>query len=664
MRFACDRCKTRYSIADERVRGKILKIRCKTCANVITVKEGMELPAELADPSPAPSGRDWPGNGAAERGERASRSTTMAPQSTVGSGGAAPLTPAPKPAPAPALGAAFASAMAAPPAPPQLEDEWYVSRDGDQQGPFSLHNAQAWVSQQPYEAELYCWCEGFDDWLPVDRIAHFRGLRARPLPAAPPPSSPAAAPSPARPISGPLPALSRSPTRPNPTVPAAASGAGAGMAAVAAPAAEEQPQFAATMAALAGEPAATPAPGRGAAGWPTAATTATGGAPPMPGMPASAPLGSGNGRASAFDAGDLGNQGFSLDAGPSGRRAVGSSSPIPIGTSASASASAASASSSASLPAAGDDEMEFGEVSRVVRIADIGKTVRPQARAVSTPGVRRTGAHEVLPPELAAGLPGFRPPPASPRPGSIPPASGLLPALGAPEARAEVPLVIPAAQRRNHALLLGLVAAGLVGVGVGAMVLLQSDAPTDSGMLSLGGGNVSDMTIRPDDPRRSGGGPGPGSAGSASEPSGSAAKPSGTGGTGGTPAIRRPGGGAIAANPGAGVGTQPGGKTEVDPPSGAVTPLSGSDVEEMSQRNSSGLQRCYEAALKKDIFLEVKSIKVTISIDANGTVSKVDMSSHSDHALGICMTSRIRGWRFRANTRGLDAKFTVAFGRT
>ena len=41
VKFLCDRCKTRYSIGDERVRGKILKIRCKNCNNVITVREGM-----------------------------------------------------------------------------------------------------------------------------------------------------------------------------------------------------------------------------------------------------------------------------------------------------------------------------------------------------------------------------------------------------------------------------------------------------------------------------------------------------------------------------------------------------------------------------------------------------------------------------------------------
>src|SRR5262249_1459474 len=39
MKFLCDRCKTKYSIADEKVRRKILKIRCKNCANIITVRD-------------------------------------------------------------------------------------------------------------------------------------------------------------------------------------------------------------------------------------------------------------------------------------------------------------------------------------------------------------------------------------------------------------------------------------------------------------------------------------------------------------------------------------------------------------------------------------------------------------------------------------------------
>ncbi|HVV52959.1 MAG TPA: zinc-ribbon domain-containing protein, partial [Polyangia bacterium] len=39
MKFVCDRCQTKYSIADEKVRGKILKVRCKSCSNIITVRD-------------------------------------------------------------------------------------------------------------------------------------------------------------------------------------------------------------------------------------------------------------------------------------------------------------------------------------------------------------------------------------------------------------------------------------------------------------------------------------------------------------------------------------------------------------------------------------------------------------------------------------------------
>lgn len=694
MRFACDRCKTRYLIADERVRGKILKIRCKTCANVITVKEGMEAPAEEHAAAAGGSGASgagevlpaapaaaaavaaqpsWP-----ER-DRAFRPTTAAPQSIVGNGGVAPLTPAPKPA----LASAFASAMAEPQAPPQLEDEWYVSRDGEQQGPFGLHNAQAWVSQQPYEAELYCWCEGFDDWLPVDRIAHFRGLRSRPLPAA------AASAAARAPLSGPLPALGRTPTRPTgasaasgsglATVPVAAPGGIGGRAALAAeaaaasavapaaapaPPADDKPQFAATMAALAGEaalPAATPPPGmRGSAvspalpGWPGNA-----GGPGTPGVANG--FGHAPGRG-GFDAGDLGPQGFGADTGLSGRRTNGATAPPGNGAAGAApgvaaAAAAPAASASASMPGVSsfDDELEFGEVSRVVRIADIGKVVRPPGRGATAPSVRRTGANEMLP------APGSL--------GSPPPSVGLgipqpvTPAAGGElssriEPRIDVPLAVPAAQRRNHALLLGLVAVGLIGAGVAALFLLQSSGPEDPSMLSLSGRDVSDLTIRPDDPRRGSSGTGSAATTPPEAGSGGPARPPGGG-------IKRPGtsgSGAITANPNPGTGS--GGKVETTPVTGPATPLGGDEVEEMSQRNSSGLQRCYEQALKKDIFLEVKSIKVTISIDTTGIVSSVAMSSHADHALGQCMIARIRNWRFRANSRGLDAKFTVAFGRT
>ena len=55
MNVTCDKCNKRYSIADDKVRGKSVKIRCKQCQNLISVQgpapaaasAGVELGAEL-----------------------------------------------------------------------------------------------------------------------------------------------------------------------------------------------------------------------------------------------------------------------------------------------------------------------------------------------------------------------------------------------------------------------------------------------------------------------------------------------------------------------------------------------------------------------------------------------------------------------------------------
>ena len=51
MKFVCDRCQTRYSIADERIRERILRIRCKTCNSVITVQAGAVVPGPQDSPT-------------------------------------------------------------------------------------------------------------------------------------------------------------------------------------------------------------------------------------------------------------------------------------------------------------------------------------------------------------------------------------------------------------------------------------------------------------------------------------------------------------------------------------------------------------------------------------------------------------------------------------
>src|SRR6185503_9922798 len=38
MKIACENCGTKYSIDDEKLKGKVYKIRCKKCSNVIVAK--------------------------------------------------------------------------------------------------------------------------------------------------------------------------------------------------------------------------------------------------------------------------------------------------------------------------------------------------------------------------------------------------------------------------------------------------------------------------------------------------------------------------------------------------------------------------------------------------------------------------------------------------
>ena len=42
MKFICENCKAKYTIADEKVRGKVLKIRCRGCGEIIAVRGSSE----------------------------------------------------------------------------------------------------------------------------------------------------------------------------------------------------------------------------------------------------------------------------------------------------------------------------------------------------------------------------------------------------------------------------------------------------------------------------------------------------------------------------------------------------------------------------------------------------------------------------------------------
>src|SRR6201999_1853061 len=60
MKIVCGSCQAKYSIADEKVAGKVFKIRCKRCGEVIVVRGDQE-----AAPEPAAGNGHAPANDAA-----------------------------------------------------------------------------------------------------------------------------------------------------------------------------------------------------------------------------------------------------------------------------------------------------------------------------------------------------------------------------------------------------------------------------------------------------------------------------------------------------------------------------------------------------------------------------------------------------------------------
>ena len=697
MKFLCDRCKTRYSIGDDRVRGKILKIRCKNCANVITVREGM-----VADPDgsvPAPAGSEPPARSKkattmapAALDERADRAAARPPPAAGAEQGGAKL-PASAPGdraagargpvggaandaaaardkvkdragagqakrgghaepdevaraspaagkrvatpgagrgePVNALNAAFASAMAKP--PPALEEEWYVSIDGDQAGPFSLGDAQRWVAQKPFDAELHCWSEGFDDWLPVDKVSHFRGLRKRPPPAVAPP---------------PLPRV-----------------AGAPRAGAAAPPADDEPKplFAATMAALerAAPPASSPglklpqaaasvratpplgtaipargnAPGRPVNGAPASPAQAR----PGDARPGAAPAGAAPARPAGdlFGSGDAADSKTEIEAQAFSPPAEPRRGPLATGRVAEPRADSPGSSEGAPTtrpPAAaaadfeGDGELHIGEVSRVVKLADIA---RP--RGADRPAVgRRTGA-------VPAAVTGFTgPTPVLRATGAVPSMAGA-PTDGAPPAPADPSTAFPPAARSHHRGLIALLGvAGVMVLGVVAAVILfvtRSDDSTGSRL-----GPVRDIdTSRPEDPITH----------RPIEPGATAPAPQNVPRSVPHPRVAPP--------------ISTGSARDLEPPVGST--LSGEEIEEVAHKHEDATRRCYMRAQRgaNSILVgDVKKIDVTLTIDRDGNVDNVKLSDHASDSLGSCLNGFIKAWKFRPSAGGLY-RITLVF---
>lgn len=151
MKFSCERCQTRYSIGDEKVRGKVLKIRCKTCGNIVVVRESTGT-----------------GQAQAEQAIAAASST---------GGGVTSLAPPQS-----------ASAAGAPRAPAGRPDvDWYVAIKGKQHGPAKRDEVARLFREGKISDRSYLWHEGMAAWTRLREVPQFASL-LQPTGAEAPPS--------------------------------------------------------------------------------------------------------------------------------------------------------------------------------------------------------------------------------------------------------------------------------------------------------------------------------------------------------------------------------------------------------------------------------------------------------------------------------------------
>ncbi len=166
MKFLCGSCRTKYQISGEKVRGKILTIRCKKCGAKILVRESLARET-AAGTAVAPVAKDE----RIQAEANARRKSASVSQARVG--GSAALASAFDVA----MGGGSAEADDMPtsiaPVPANLENagvEWYIAIDGEQHGPYAFAEVVRKVVGREAHGRHYVWHDGMDNWTRIREV--------------------------------------------------------------------------------------------------------------------------------------------------------------------------------------------------------------------------------------------------------------------------------------------------------------------------------------------------------------------------------------------------------------------------------------------------------------------------------------------------------------
>jgi predicted Zn finger-like uncharacterized protein len=143
MRFVCEQCQTRYTIPDEKARGRALKVRCKKCNGVIVIRPEVaaaEPAAVLEEDATAIASPE-----AVRKLQESLRASPTAPDAV--------------------------ESEAEPPAQTDsAEVEWYVIVNGVQQGPMDQKALVAQIGSGLLKNRHYVWSEQLPEWKRLEDV--------------------------------------------------------------------------------------------------------------------------------------------------------------------------------------------------------------------------------------------------------------------------------------------------------------------------------------------------------------------------------------------------------------------------------------------------------------------------------------------------------------
>jgi predicted Zn finger-like uncharacterized protein len=193
VKFLCDQCKAKYQIADDKVAGKTVRMKCRKCGHLIEVRAAVTetsvatTSAAIDSSPPPPAGpaapsatRPTTGASSAVKRTPLPRPAGLPPKAPLATGLAAAKPP--KPAPS-ALAGAFKSNVqhdesSTPFDMSELspDDTWYVAINGVPVGPIKISEVRRKAALGAVTEDSLVWQEGQDEWRPVKQLPELAAI--------------------------------------------------------------------------------------------------------------------------------------------------------------------------------------------------------------------------------------------------------------------------------------------------------------------------------------------------------------------------------------------------------------------------------------------------------------------------------------------------------